>query len=189
MEFFSHRKIWGKFIVGTKKILRKLLRSLFMKQIQFNQKVIDQFYIVDRQLFEKDAADKEFIKNISMDMVNDIIDECKIVLEEVIHSNIESVRNLYEEDLQARINEQLSDQVNQINEQMIIVKTELYREIKTNLFKDLAQLEKDCSSTNFRYHLLLMALREDPENLEIEAEVVSAFESLNKSRLKTNDSI
>lgn len=193
VEFFSHRKFAGKFIVSTKKLLRKLLRPIFMKQIQFNQKVIDQLYVVDRQLVDNETSNKEFFKSISIEITNDIIDECKIVLQEVVRSNVESIRNFYENELQTKINEQISEQVrahkDQLNEQINTLKVQLYRDIKSNLFRDLAIFEGSHNNELNRYHLLLMALRENPENLDLEAEVISAFESMNKSGLKTNDSI
>lgn len=193
VEFFSHRKFTGKFIVYTKKFLRKLLRPIFMKQIQFNQKVIDQFFVVDRQAVDQEVSNKEFFKNISVDMTNDIIDECKIALQEVVSSNVERIRNYYEDDLQSRINEQIIEQIgireSQMNEQINAIKDQLYKDIKSNLFRDLAIFEGNHNNDLNRYHLLLMALRENPEDLDLEAEVISAFESMNKSGLKTNDSI
>ncbi|MBQ4899960.1 hypothetical protein KB559_14100 [Paenibacillus sp. Marseille-P2973] len=193
VEFFSHRKFAGKFIVSTKKLLRKLLRPIFMKQIQFNQKVIDQLYVVDRQLVDNDASSKELFKSISVEITNDIIDECKIALQEVVSSNVESIRNYYEDELQTRINEQIVEQISiresQMNEKINAIKIQLSKDIKSNLFRDLAIFEGNHNNELNRYHLLLMALRENPENLDLEAEVLSAFESMNKSGLKTNESI
>ncbi|RCX19021.1 hypothetical protein DFP94_10537 [Fontibacillus phaseoli] len=193
IEFFSHRKFAGKFIVSTKKLLRKLLRPIFMKQIQFNQKVIDQLYVVDRQVVDNDASNKELFKSISVEITNDIIDECKMALQEVARSNVESIRNFYEDELQTKISEQISEQIrvreDQINEQISTLKIQLNRDIKSNLYRDLAVFEGNHNNELNRYHLLLMALRENPENLDLETEVISAFESMNKSGLKTNDSI
>ncbi|WP_068779037.1 hypothetical protein [Paenibacillus sp. GM2] len=193
VEFFSHRKILGKYIVRFKKILRKLLRPLFMKQIHFNQKVIDQFYIVDRQQVEQNNINNEVFHSISIGIVDDIVDECKIALQEVVSSNLESIRSYYENELQAKINEQMNEHINehltQTKEQMNRTMAQLYRDIKSSIFRDLAMFEGNGNDELSRYHMLLMALRENPENIDIEMEAIAAFERMNKSRLKTNDSI
>ncbi|WP_019635691.1 hypothetical protein [Paenibacillus fonticola] len=211
LEFYSHRKFFGKFIIFTKKLFRKILHQIFMKQIHFNQKIIDHFFIIERKLIDKDLANKEIFKSISMSMVDDIVDECKIAIQEVVCSNVESIRNYYESELQISINEQIREQAGwlkeeanqireeakqiseetskQISQQISTIKKQLYGEIKSSLFRDLAVFEKNSNIEESKYHLLLMALRENPENLDLEDEVIAAFESMNKSRLNTNDTI
>ncbi|WP_339817803.1 hypothetical protein MKZ15_20835 [Paenibacillus sp. FSL R7-0216] len=182
VEYFSHRKFLGKFIVMVKKGLRKLLRPIFMRQIHFNQKVIDHFYVVDHNLSDTVENVKGTFKRISEETVDEIVDELKGSLQEVVASNAESIRRYYEHELQSKVDMQIHEQVQKL-------KSELHVEIKSNVYRDLALYAGNHYNEIERYHLLLLALREDPDNLELEKEVLEAFERMNISRLKTNGQI
>lgn len=193
VEYFSHRKFLGKFIIMVKKGLRKLLRPIFMRQIHFNQKVIDHFYIVDHNLSDTIETVKGTFKRIAEETVDEIIDELKGSLQEVVASNAESIRRYYENELQSKVDLQIHDHVemlkSQLHDQVQMLKSQLNVELKSNVYRDLAFFAGNHYNEIEKYHLLLLALREDPNNLELEKEVLEAFERMNISRLKTNGQI
>ncbi|MNW12043.1 hypothetical protein D3C71_2096290 [compost metagenome] len=59
-------------------------------------------------------------------------------------------------------------------------------EMKASVLRDIANIEQD---VNKKYQLLLLALKESPDNVEIETEVIKTFEELHQSELKTNEHV
>ncbi|AOZ93300.1 hypothetical protein [Paenibacillus crassostreae] len=177
VEYFSHRRILGKLIIFSKRALRKLLSPILMRQIHFNQRVIDHLYIIDHKITSDNTLEENY-KQMTIDIVDEIVCEMKVLIDASI--NKEEYHNEIEELRQSTLS--LSSEILEMKNN----NPSLRSNILCALLNDLAKLENDNGK---KYHLLLMALNENPDDLDLEARVLSAFESMNKSRLNTNESV
>lgn len=183
VEFFSPRKVIGKFVVFSKKAIRKLMYPILIKQIHFNQRVIDHLYIVDQKLTQN--VDEARLRALVSQLVEEMVSEFRIVLDtstEQIKQNIISENHLLNSELQEVLKKEIGIKVDEdkLKELDGVI---MISEMKASVLRDIANIEQD---VNKKYQLLLLALKESPDNVEIETEVLKTFEELHQSELKTN---
>ncbi|PJN58962.1 hypothetical protein PAEAM_36130 [Paenibacillus sp. GM1FR] len=195
VEYFSTRKVIGKFIVFSKKAIRKLIYPILMKQIHFNQRVIDHLYIVDQKLNQN--MDEVKLRTITSQFVEEMVSEFQEILQtsvEQIKQNTISEKHLLSSEMQEIVRKEVEMKVEEAvdyykTDREMAKELERIKEIsdvKSSVLRDIANIEQDVSK---RYQLLLLALKESPENLEIEAEILKTFGELHQSELKTNEHI
>ncbi|MGN7353653.1 hypothetical protein ACTHPJ_20165 [Paenibacillus amylolyticus] len=186
VEFFSPRKVIGKFIVFSKKAVRKLMYPILIKQIHFNQRVIDHLYIVDQKLTQN--VDEVRLRALVSQLVEEMVSEFRIVLDtstEQIKQNIISEKHLLNSELQEVLRKEIGIKVDE-DKLKELEGVKMISEMKASVLRDIANIEKD---VNKKYQLLLLALKESPDNVEIETEVLKTFEELHQSELKTNEHV
>lgn len=158
VQFFSDRKIIGKYIVLTKRVFRKMMSPILMKQINYNQRIIDYLSTVDQRIEDNHnlfIANKVQVEVLTNELADEIVDEMNI-------------------------------QLLSLEEQLIEIKKsndKLHNDIKTSLLCELAEIEHSIGNDQKSYILLLMALRSRPDDLELEQNVLQAFERLNKESM------
>ncbi|RED57642.1 hypothetical protein [Cohnella lupini] len=166
VDFYSHRKGFGRLIVLIKKLLRKLLAPILMKQIHFNQRSIDYLSSVDQRLealrqngLGYKVEQQERLDSIANDISDVIIEELRLVKDQ-LESDVLSITKLNES---------------------------RYNDVKVSLLRELADIEHLSGNEQRKYLLLLMALRSKPDDLELEQKVIDSFERLNKVGLIRDD--
>lgn len=186
VEFFSPRKVIGKFVVFTKKAIRKLMYPILIKQIHFNQRVIDHLYIVDQKLTQN--VDEARLRTLVSQLVEEMVSEFRIVLDtstEQIKQNIISEKHLLNSELQEVLRKEIGIKIDE-DKLKELERVKVISEMKASVLRDIANIEQD---VNKKYQLLLLALKESPDNVEIETEVIKTFEELHQSELKTNEHV
>lgn len=186
VEFFSPRKVIGKFVVFTKKAIRKLMYPILIKQIHFNQRVIDHLYIVDQKLTQN--VDEARLRTLVSQLVEEMVSEFRIVLDtatDQIKQNIISENHLLNSELQEVLRKEIGIKVDE-DKLKELERGKMISEMKASVLRDVANIEQD---VNKKYQLLLLALKESPDNVEIETEVIKTFEELHQSELKTNEHV
>nr|WP_222591841.1 hypothetical protein [Paenibacillus xylanexedens] len=186
VEFFSPRKVIGKFVVFSKKAIRKLMYPILIKQIHFNQRVIDHLYIVDQKLTQN--VDEARLRTLVSQLVEEMVSEFRIVLDtstEQIKQNIISEKHLLNSELQEVLRKEIGIKIDE-DKMKELERVKVISEMKASVLRDIANIEQD---VNKKYQLLLLALKESPDNVEIETEVIKTFEELHQSELKTNEHV
>lgn len=72
VHFFSHRKIIGKFIILTKKVIRKLLRPILNKQTLFNQSLIEELKFLNENIRNKQIEQAESLVHVIDEFLDEI---------------------------------------------------------------------------------------------------------------------
>lgn len=178
VHFFSHRKFFGKVIVFSKRLIRKLLMPILNKQIDFNHNVVQQFHHINESIEEHQQA------NVSK-LVDSMTKEISTMHEsiEMLFSEIRQQKAEIEND--KKIIKQLSEQVEKDIVVIDELKTELYEAQRISIFelyKEIGDMERAQGNYHLSYQMQLMALKYASNEDMQEQKVLESFKLVNQSR-------
>jgi hypothetical protein len=182
VDFFSHRKYIGKFIVLTKRILRKLLKPILAKQTSFNRNLVD-------ALLSLENSFKEF-KNSSLKIDTTNKKEKDLFYEE-LQKNLDIKIQKYFDDKLASIDSCLNDMKNEMNSLLsrqteiqnnTIKEHDMENRIISQVFSTLSEIYHEKQDYQNSYYFLLLALKYASEDKDIEERTLQTFKKLNQSR-------
>jgi signal transduction histidine kinase len=208
VQYYSHRKFLGKVVIICKKVVKKLMYPVLMKQIHFNQRVIDQLYVVDQMNNNLEQKINEMTHGI----IDSVVDEVTTVIRHISDENhenhsrleeslnkltgslegyqheIDNKLNYYQNEVVVSLQESQNELDNKMhayqkkNDEVIISNGKLKIDMVTSLLDELADLEQSSGNYERSYHLLLLAQRNSPDDLELEKKLMQSFERMIRSR-------
>ncbi|EPY07909.1 hypothetical protein PAALTS15_06684 [Paenibacillus alvei TS-15] len=203
VHFFSHRRFFGKIIVFSKRLLRKLLMPILNRQTDFNHNVVQQFYHVNELIKEQqEVSVSRLVDNMTVELSSmhksiemllsdikkqneDLEDEKKILLSEISKQKNEIEDN-------KKTIQQLIEQVQNDIEDIEQLKKELYETQRKSIFevyKELGDMERVQGNYQLSYQMQLMALKYASDEEVQEQKVLESFKLVNQSRNAEYDAI
>ncbi|MFH5181194.1 hypothetical protein ACHHV8_00260 [Paenibacillus sp. TAB 01] len=196
VHYFSHRKFLGKFIIAFKKIVRKLMRPILNKQIIFNQLMIENIRFLQQQVKQNQTEQLRKVEDLLTNSIDEIINDFESYqvtrntdLTEVVLSNNDLAKDFQKFKEEITTDTKLVTQIDllkcdveKLTAYIEEIKQESIKEASKNILIEISDFYYKKNEFDLSYHLLLSALKYDPQNIELERKLLSVFDTLNKSR-------
>ncbi|WGU93809.1 hypothetical protein QJQ58_25295 [Paenibacillus dendritiformis] len=178
IHFFSHRKFFGKVIVFSKKLLRKLLMPILNKQTDFNHNVVQQFHHINELNMEQQ---QENVSKIIDSMTEELSEMHKSI--EVLRLEIRQQKAEIDDD--KKIIKELTEKVKNDIEVIDQLKKTLYETQRKSIFElyqQIGDMERVEGNYKLSYQMQLMALKYASDDDLQEQKVLESFKLVNQSR-------